>query len=68
MADWTKVRTAAAAFEMAPRHLYDAIKRGELPHVRLSGGRSLRVRRSAVEQWLLSQETTGPGRTRGSNA
>ena len=58
MGDWTRVRSAAADFDLPPGHLYKAIKRGDLPHVRLSGGRTLRVRRSAVEQWLRNQEQT----------
>ena len=44
------VAEAAELLRVHPNHVYELIRRGELPHVRL--GRVIRLPRHRLEQWI----------------
>ncbi len=47
------VAEAAELLRVHPNHVYELIRRGELPHVRL--GRVIRLPRHRLEQWIEDQ-------------
>ena len=47
------VAEAAEFLRVHPNHVYELIRRGELPHVRL--GRIIRLPRHRLEQWIEEQ-------------
>ena len=56
MDDSTPLLTVAEAAELLrvhSNHVYELIRRGELPHVRL--GRVIRLPRHRLEQWIEEQ-------------
>jgi excisionase family DNA binding protein len=51
---WLTVTEAAEHIGVSPDFIYTACAVGGLPHVRLSGRRSIRIRRSHVDDWMQS--------------
>ena len=47
------VAEAAELLRVHPNHVYELIRRGELPHVRL--GRIIRLPRHRLHQWIEEQ-------------
>jgi excisionase family DNA binding protein len=50
-ADVLTVEQAAELLRVGRNQMYEAIGRGEVPHVRI--GRTIRLSRRALEEWLL---------------
>jgi excisionase family DNA binding protein len=57
--DVLTVAEVAAAWRVSPKAIYLAIRRGEVPTVRI--GTSIRLKRSSVEKWLREQNSAEGG-------
>ena len=53
------VAEAAELLRVHPNHVYELIRRGELPHVRL--GRVIRLPRHRLHQWIEGQCSASEG-------
>ena len=53
------VQEAAELMGFAASYVYEMVRRGDLPAVRPRGGKYVRLRRAAVEQWIAANERDG---------
>lgn len=52
-----RIPEAAAALGLSKSFVYQLVLAGELPHVRI--GRSVRIPRTALEEWIARQQRGG---------
>jgi excisionase family DNA binding protein len=56
--EWLTVHEVARQLRVSRRTVYRYLRHEGLPHVRLGGGGSIRVRRGDLEAWLQSRQIT----------
>jgi excisionase family DNA binding protein len=57
--EWLTVPEAASIMRFKPSYVYEMARRGDLPSVRKPGKKYVRIRRSAIEQWIAENEHRG---------
>lgn len=56
---WLTIKEGAAWARCGRRQLYEAVHRGELRAVRVTGRNELRFRESWIDEWLEASPATG---------
>lgn len=51
-----RIKDVAQIMGIAPWRLYDLVRQGELPHIRI--GKTIRISEAAIQGWIEKHETS----------